>query len=475
MKPDHSDSYPVVLQNATARAPRGASAPRTDTGIPLHWFLGVMPTLALLIGLFAFRHDVALSVSASAHPALVYIIFGALAVGIALVYRTLYIASCERLRIDHLGEAANAVRALPPSNDYRAVYALLQQGSLKAPRAELVRRLADAQHGVEARLALPGYAAGALVGIGLVGTFIGLLGALRELGGMFSGMMHSSDAGTPADLFSGMLVKLQAPMQSMGTAFIASLYGVLGSLVLGVVLVVVGRAVSSLLSDVRERALALYDAAAEAAGPAGTQTDDSGPVLFEEMGLRHAALLKLIEAGAAETAQLRHATQAIASKSDAVLELLCQRVAHEETMQRFMSTGSHWLRAWSDISENLQALRNDLAQNERHGAREIGELTVALNALRADVQVLGNISERWQESARSQTEFMQAGNRSLLQNACVQIEAALSNARTTQQHDMHAMADAVTTCRAAFEHLSGKLDILLQEWLERDNRFTNRT
>jgi hypothetical protein len=77
---------------------------------------------------------------------------------------------------------------------------------------------------------------GALIGLGLVGTFIGLLGTLDELGNLFSALMGNSSAGaTQADMFKDMLQKLQAPMRGMGTAFVASLYGLMGSLLLGMV------------------------------------------------------------------------------------------------------------------------------------------------------------------------------------------------------------------------------------------------
>ena len=83
-----------------------------------------------------------------------------------------------------------------------------------------------------ARLSLPNLLSGSLVGLGLVGTFIGLLQTLDELSGVFAALGGGSGSDSDA-MFSTMIVKLQGPMQGMGTAFVASLYGLLGSLVIG--------------------------------------------------------------------------------------------------------------------------------------------------------------------------------------------------------------------------------------------------
>lgn len=113
----------------------------------------------------------------------------------------------------------------------------------------------DEMHGVEsqmfARLSLPNLLSGSLVGLGLVGTFIGLLQTLDELSGVFAALGNTS-GGDSGAMFSTMIVKLQGPMQGMGTAFVASLYGLLGSLVIGLTVSSVKTAGERLFRDVRE-------------------------------------------------------------------------------------------------------------------------------------------------------------------------------------------------------------------------------
>jgi hypothetical protein len=98
---------------------------------------------------------------------------------------------------------------------------------------------------------MPNLLSGSLVGLGLVGTFIGLLQTLDELSGVFAALGGGSGSDSSA-MFSTMIVKLQGPMQGMGTAFVASLYGLLGSLVIGLTVSSVKSAGERLFRDVRE-------------------------------------------------------------------------------------------------------------------------------------------------------------------------------------------------------------------------------
>ena len=100
------------------------------------------------------------------------------------------------------------------------------------------------------RLSLPNYLAGALVGLGLVGTFVGLLGTLEDLGKLFGALVDTgSVSANPAEVFADMVRRLQDPMRGMGTAFVASLYGLLGSLVLGLQILAVGKIGHSLINQ----------------------------------------------------------------------------------------------------------------------------------------------------------------------------------------------------------------------------------
>jgi LysM repeat protein len=143
---------------------------------------------------------------------------------------------------------------------------------------------------------------GSLVGLGLVGTFIGLLQTLHELSGVFAALGGGSGSDSGA-MFSTMIVKLQGPMQGMGTAFVASLYGLLGSLVIGLTVSSVKSAGERLFRDVREfvneelypaggASIAAQPTAANA-GPRGAFSPEQSAALHTMISQEHKAMRDL--------------------------------------------------------------------------------------------------------------------------------------------------------------------------------------
>jgi hypothetical protein len=76
------------------------------------------------------------------------------------------------------------------------------------------------------------YLTGLLIFLGLIGTFIGLMEMVGSVGGIISGM--STTAGASADAMRKLLANLQVPLTGMATGFSSSLFGLFGSLVLGI-------------------------------------------------------------------------------------------------------------------------------------------------------------------------------------------------------------------------------------------------
>jgi hypothetical protein len=99
------------------------------------------------------------------------------------------------------------------------------------------------------RNALPQFFSGLLVGMGLLGTFIGLLATLDDIATLISSFatldMKTAD---PIAIFAEMVNKMEAPMHSMGIAFSASMYGLMGSIILSFMMVSVRRCVSEIHS-----------------------------------------------------------------------------------------------------------------------------------------------------------------------------------------------------------------------------------
>jgi hypothetical protein len=224
-----------------------------------HWMRAVWPLLVTLLGGLYFQEAVVNSVASTPHPALVYTIFGAFAIAALLVMVALYRFLREDAYLSRFKQWDDPQRQAAldaprwPSDMAPLYRMLLVPMSHESRRNTLENELYVAEGRLTARLTLPGYIAGALVGLGLVGTFVGLLGTLDDLSKLFAGMANMGGKDTnPVELFSDMISRLQAPMKAMGTAFVASLYGLLGSLILGLMSYSAKKTAGGVMDDARK-------------------------------------------------------------------------------------------------------------------------------------------------------------------------------------------------------------------------------
>lgn len=215
--------------------------------------------VVILAGATTFKDAVVTSIASTPHPELVYAIFAVAFVAAVLLAILLYDFLKEQSWFDDLKSSSHEDQDLMISQRARSgsmtyFYRVYMQ-TRGMPLAIRQPAMEDEMNGVEtqmfAHLSLPNLLSGSLVGLGLVGTFIGLLQTLDELSGVFAALGGSSGSDSGA-MFSTMIVKLQGPMQGMGTAFVASLYGLLGSLVIGLTVSSVKSAGERLFRDVRE-------------------------------------------------------------------------------------------------------------------------------------------------------------------------------------------------------------------------------
>ncbi len=109
------------------------------------------------------------------------------------------------------------------------------------------------------RLILAQFMSGMMVGLGLLGTFIGLLSALAEIGKLIGSFDLNSGISNPSAAISELVTRLTEPMKAMGIAFSASLFGVFGSLFMGVLMVSVRGAASDLSSILHSKVTQVLD------------------------------------------------------------------------------------------------------------------------------------------------------------------------------------------------------------------------
>jgi hypothetical protein len=113
---------------------------------------------------------------------------------------------------------------------------------------------------LEKRQELSNFLVGLMVGLGLLGTFVGLLETLVETSGLIGTI--AAGAGGKGDMeseFAKIVGGLQKPLSAMGTAFSASMFGLVGSIVLGFQMVAVRKAASDLVDTIRGEVLSLAE------------------------------------------------------------------------------------------------------------------------------------------------------------------------------------------------------------------------
>lgn len=122
--------------------------------------------------------------------------------------------------------------------------------------------LHDLEAFFEKRQELSQFIVGLMVGLGLLGTFVGLLETLIATSSLIATIANSvggSSGGGMESEFARIVGGLQKPLESMGTAFSASMFGLIGSIMLGFQMIVVRKTVGEFVDQVREEVLSLAE------------------------------------------------------------------------------------------------------------------------------------------------------------------------------------------------------------------------
>ena len=117
----------------------------------------------------------------------------------------------------------------PVSDFLHKVYRVISHGDAAATLPYLLDSLATRG---DDRRALVRYLVGALVLLGLIGTFYGLLLTIAGVRDVIAGLSTERAADTMV-LIASFKERLAAPLGGMGTSFSASLFGLMGALALG--------------------------------------------------------------------------------------------------------------------------------------------------------------------------------------------------------------------------------------------------
>jgi|GEM_PF-797881 len=218
--------------------------------LKIYYVFVSLPFVMLLIGAVAFFDGIKYTINRNPHPQINYIIFVIILVGGVVIILNSRRLMHEAKTIVDFSKALHAKTDLATlkekTNRYTGILACITQMVAASgdraishqEQAALEHELANVRSRLNRRNALPQYLTGLLVGMGLLGTFIGLLATLNDISILITSFADLDMATVnPIQVFSTMITRMKAPMQSMAIAFSASMFGLLGSIVLGLMMV----------------------------------------------------------------------------------------------------------------------------------------------------------------------------------------------------------------------------------------------
>ena len=265
--------------------------------LKLYYVIVSLPLVMLLVGAAFFFEAIMGTIIRNPHPQINYTIFAIIIGGGLLIILNVYRLVREaRTIVEYSGaiHAKTEVSVLQEmANRYTTdIACLLQMVAASTGRSishqeqvAIEHELTNARARLNRRNALPQYLTGLLVGMGLLGTFIGLLATLNDISILISSFADL-DMGNvdPIQVFRIMIERMKAPMTSMGIAFSASMYGLLGSIILGLMMLGIRRLqgdIFSLLSSetARHIEIALSYGGVTSAGSGGAYNGEEYKVL----------------------------------------------------------------------------------------------------------------------------------------------------------------------------------------------------
>ena len=218
------------------------------------------------------------------NPAVNGVILGILIAGIIYIFRQVLLLDPELEWIENFRDDRSDDSATVPVRSPRLLGPMARMlGAQKGRRVSLsASSLQALLDGISSRLnetrETSRYLIGVLIFLGLLGTFYGLLETVRSVGDVIGALnLGSSDVARAfADLKSG----LESPLQGMGTAFSASLFGLAGSLVLGFLDLQAGQAQNRFYNELEEW-LSAYTRLSS--GPLSDAGDGSVPAYIQAL------------------------------------------------------------------------------------------------------------------------------------------------------------------------------------------------
>jgi len=210
----------------------------------VYWIYATAP-IVIVLGLAIWAREF-VSLAIERNPALNLAILGIILGGVAVALTKLVSFQREARILEtfvaSFREHQNldlAIQTLPEKDSN--IGATLQhiaksKGRIEGPAGQvaLIEELAQLRESFHSELSLPTFLSGFMIALGLFGTFIGLLDTLQATGDLISNFANG--AGDTNAAVERLVKGMRGPLSGMATSFSASLFGLLGSLLLGAIL-----------------------------------------------------------------------------------------------------------------------------------------------------------------------------------------------------------------------------------------------
>lgn len=221
----------------------------------------VSPVLTCIFLTFYFEHFVVSSILA--HIEINGLIVGTILYGAFVVLQRFFNSKTDFSILEQFGREAVSGR---PMNEIveepwirqryirhyiKHVAALEAGGNNEASMHAIENELHALNDEYNSRLELPQFLVGFMIALGLLGTFIGLLETLTGISAMLEGLGGGGGDESIDQQFMKLVGELRKPLEGMGIAFAASMFGLVGSLVLSIMMINLRRYVARVIMCAR--------------------------------------------------------------------------------------------------------------------------------------------------------------------------------------------------------------------------------
>lgn len=370
-----------------------------------YYLLALIPSLVLLMGGIMFREFVLHAIHIN--PVLNLFIIGVAVFGVALIMYDIYKVSWEynKLKVFYArsqgGEALEDLVKDPTFEGTEIAKVLVSVANTKGrlttriEQETIERSLAELHAHLEARMEFPQYLTGFMIALGLLGTFIGLLETLVSTADLINGFGKATQGSDMDASFATLVTDLNKPLASMGTAFSASMFGLIGSLTLGLTLVCLRGAGKRLVVAARECISVMVEHVVhEMSGPGASQRQGISESFLTEflhdlMVLQRESVLTSRNSSDASL-QAGMKLEAMNERLSTVARLFQESIDESKNVRQLVSFGPRMHEVGQQTLEEIRGLGQMINQK----LESTQAITQSLSLLNERLSVNGDIALR---------------------------------------------------------------------------------